>query len=90
MAESEIIWRPGRYELEESPMARFIQAVNKKHNLKLQGYPQLHVWSVDPNSRADFWMTLFEHLDIKVSTPPDRAFENVSLHSLLGYSSPSD
>lgn len=58
-------------------MARFMHAVNRKYKLKLQNYSQLHAWSVDPRDRADFWLALFEQLELKTSIPPLKAFEKV-------------
>jgi acetoacetyl-CoA synthetase len=43
-------------------MYRFMQALNAKHGLRLDGYSELHAWSVA--NIPEFWGALWDHLGI--------------------------
>ena len=73
-----IVWTPSEHDLKKSSLARFRDIVNKKYGLQLRTYHDLHAWSVDPSTAGDFWMELFDFLDMGASKPPTRAFYQVS------------
>ncbi|RMJ08334.1 hypothetical protein CDV36_012039 [Fusarium kuroshium] len=70
-----VIWSPSEYDLTRSNLARFRDLVNKKYGLFLNTYHDIHKWSVDPATAGDFWMELFDFLEMRASKPPLRAFE---------------
>jgi len=59
---AKMLWKPSVERVRESNMYRFMQAVNAKHGLNLDGYAALHAWSVD--HIPEFWGALWEHLGI--------------------------
>lgn len=73
-----IVWTPSEHDLTKSSLAQFRNVVNQKYGLSLQTYHDLHGWSIDPVTAEDFWMELFEFLDMRASRLPMRAFEKVS------------
>uniref|UniRef100_A0A0W0G8L3 Acetoacetyl-synthetase n=1 Tax=Moniliophthora roreri TaxID=221103 RepID=A0A0W0G8L3_MONRR len=64
---STIIWRPA--EPAFTAVEAFRRAVNRKHNLSLKDYRDLHHYSVNNDT---FWMDLWEHVGITYSRPPDK------------------
>ncbi|EXM13442.1 acetoacetate-CoA ligase [Fusarium oxysporum f. sp. vasinfectum 25433] len=45
-------------------VANFLRYVNKKHNLDLKSYEELHQWSVDPLTLQDFWRDAYIYLEL--------------------------
>ncbi|KAF4950238.1 hypothetical protein FGADI_8326 [Fusarium gaditjirri] len=70
-----IIWEPSEDDLTRSSLAKFRNHVNKKYHLNLTNYADIHEWSVAPSTASDFWMELFEVLDMQASKAPSRTFE---------------
>ncbi|KAH6955732.1 acetoacetyl-synthase [Ilyonectria sp. MPI-CAGE-AT-0026] len=70
-----VIWTLGRRETNSSSMARFMDVVNKKYNLSIASYRELHAWSVGVKTANNFWLTLFDFLDLRPTVPPTRALE---------------
>ncbi|WAO90860.1 Hypothetical protein NCS54_00830500 [Fusarium falciforme] len=54
---------------ESTPMWEFLQHVNKKHGLSLDGYPALYKWSID--EVALFWEEVWHFVGITASKPFD-------------------
>jgi acetoacetyl-CoA synthetase len=52
-------------------MAKFRDFSAKKYGITFND------WLVNPDTAGDFWMALFEFLDIRVTKQPSRAFEPV-------------
>ena len=48
---------------ESTQMYAFLQDVNKKHDLQLEGYGQLHQWSCQ--HPVDFWEDIYQLAEIK-------------------------
>ncbi len=61
-----------------SSMAKFRDYCNHKYGISLAGYHELHGWSVDPATASDFWMALFEFLDMGATVKPTKVFAKVS------------
>lgn len=78
-----IVWAPSVRDLQDSPLARFRDAVNKRYNLALSTYKDIHAWSVGPETRGDFWIAAFDFLDLGAIKAPSRAFINVSSELLV-------
>ncbi|EFY92366.1 acetoacetyl-CoA synthase [Metarhizium acridum CQMa 102] len=74
---SDELWRhdaPGH-----TPMWQFIQQVNKKHALSIDGYPGLYQWSVDNVSA--FWEEVWDFVGIVASIKADKALpENAPMY----------
>ncbi|KIE01590.1 acetoacetyl-CoA synthase, partial [Metarhizium majus ARSEF 297] len=74
---SDELWRhdaPG-----DTPMWQFIQQVNKKHALSIDGYPGLYQWSVD--SVSSFWEEVWDFVGIVASKKADKALpENAPMY----------
>ena len=64
------IYEPSAEFVEKSYLTDYRRYVNKKHNLTLLTYQDLHAFSV--NRPNDFWMSLWEYLPIKASAQPTR------------------
>ncbi|KAM5346086.1 hypothetical protein ACJ41O_009091 [Fusarium nematophilum] len=73
-----IVWTPSEHDLTKSSLARFRDIINGKYGLQLRTYHDLHAWSVDPSTAGEFWMELFNFLDMGASKPPARAFDRAS------------
>lgn len=83
------VWLPTSDDLNRSTVARFIKVLNQKLGLQLQGYHELHRFSVDPKTSPLFWMSLFDFLNIGETVKPSKAFEEVTyplLHLISGHS----
>ncbi len=72
------IWTPTEADLTMSSMAKFRDYCNHKYGISLAGYNELHGWSVDPATASDFWMALFEFLDMGATAKPTKVFAKVS------------
>jgi acetoacetyl-CoA synthetase len=59
-------------------MAKFRDFCNHKYRINLTGYDELHNWSVDSATASDFWMALFEFLDMGAIVKPTKVFAKVS------------
>ncbi|RSL50089.1 hypothetical protein BHE90_014256 [Fusarium euwallaceae] len=62
-----VLWRHPNPE--STPMWGFLQHVNKKHGLNLDGYPALYKWSID--EVALFWEEVWHFVGITASKPFD-------------------
>lgn len=74
-AAAEVLWR--HPDPESTPMWRFIQHVNGKYGLRLEGYPGLYKWSIE--NVAQFWEEVWHFVGIKASKP----FEEVCFYRTL-------
>lgn len=63
-----VLWRHPNPE--STPMWEFLQHVNKKHRLSLDGYPALYKWSID--EVALFWEEVWHFVGITASKPFDK------------------
>jgi acetoacetyl-CoA synthetase len=59
---SKLLWKPAEERVRKSNMYRFMQTLNAKHGLSLDGYSELHAWSVA--NIPEFWGALWDHLGI--------------------------
>lgn len=77
---SELLWRhPGPA---STPMWQFLQRVNKKHGLKLDGYPGLFKWSVD--NVSPFWEEVWDFVGVVASKKADKVRGSCDeLHPML-------
>ncbi|KAI8937416.1 hypothetical protein NX059_005141 [Plenodomus lindquistii] len=56
------VWKP--YSTEDTNVAKFMDHVNWKHNIKLQSYEELYKWSVDEKTSWDFWKDAYTWLEL--------------------------
>lgn len=59
-------------------MWQFIQQVNKKYALSIDGYPGLYQWSVD--SVSSFWEEVWDFVGIVASKKADKVGWSFSRH----------
>ncbi|CZR52475.1 related to Acetoacetyl-CoA synthetase [Phialocephala subalpina] len=78
------LWKPSHDDLTKSSLARFRNMVSEKTGRTFTTYDDLHEWSVNPETAGDFWMMLFEFLNMDASVPPAKAFEPVSIPIRVG------
>jgi hypothetical protein len=46
---------------------KFRQEINRKRNLNLKDYKDLHEYSVNPSTTLDFWQDVWNYVGIKAS-----------------------
>ncbi|KAH7308063.1 hypothetical protein B0I35DRAFT_442765 [Stachybotrys elegans] len=68
MPAAEELWR--HPDPESTPLWRFLQHVNQRHGLQLDGYPALLRWSTQ--EVASFWDDVWHFVGIKASRPFDK------------------
>ncbi|UCE09004.1 MAG: acetoacetate--CoA ligase [Candidatus Thorarchaeota archaeon] len=61
----EALWNPTKQTIENANITKFIDSVNKKHNLGISNYNELYRWSID--NIEDFWAAMWEFGDIRAS-----------------------
>ena len=54
------LWQPR--EPEKTNVAQFMRHVNKKRNLNMRSYEELHSWSIHHSTLQDFWADAYEWL----------------------------
>ncbi|KAF4493694.1 acetoacetate- ligase [Fusarium agapanthi] len=65
-AEAGPVWRPRN--VADTNVWKFIEYVNKKHNLVIRTYEDLHRWSVSPDSLPTFWQEAYSWLRLAPGT----------------------
>ncbi|HVN80428.1 MAG TPA: acetoacetate--CoA ligase [Terriglobia bacterium] len=68
------LWEPSKGRIEKSNMTRFIDYVNRKHSLNLDGYHPLYDWSID--KREEFWAAMWEFGEVISSKRWDKVLED--------------
>ena len=68
------LWEPSKERIGKSNMTRFIDYVNQKHSLNLDGYHPLYDWSID--KREEFWAAMWEFGDVISSKRWDKVLED--------------
>ncbi|HTY23416.1 MAG TPA: AMP-binding protein, partial [Desulfomonilaceae bacterium] len=68
------LWEPSKERIEKSNMTRFINYVNQKHSLNLDGYHPLYDWSI--NKREEFWAAIWEFGEVISSKRWDKVLED--------------
>jgi len=62
------LWAPSPERIRSTNLYRFMQYVNEQRGTDFQNYDDLYDWSV--TEIADFWKTLWDHLEIVASSQP--------------------
>jgi len=59
------LWVPSKERVKQANITRFIDLVNKKHDIAIASYDQLYKWSVE--NISDFWEAMWEFGDVVAS-----------------------
>ena len=73
---SEILWEPSKESISKTNIFKLQNYINKKYNLNLTDYNQLHKWSIDNIDL--FWEIMWDDLDIVFSKKYSRVIKNRS------------
>jgi acetoacetyl-CoA synthetase len=57
-----ILWSPSEERIQSSQMYKFMFYINKKYNLNLDSFSELHNWSVE--NKSDFWSSVWDFFKI--------------------------
>jgi acetoacetyl-CoA synthetase len=68
------LWEPSEERIKNANITRFIEFVNEKHSLHVQGFSDLYQWSVD--KREDFWASIWEFCGVIASKPYEKVLED--------------
>ncbi|NWG11265.1 acetoacetate--CoA ligase [Candidatus Bathyarchaeota archaeon] len=69
------LWIPSEERVKQANITRFIDNVNKKHDVAIASYNQLYRWSVE--NISDFWAAMWEFGDIIASRKYDVVVDNL-------------
>ena len=70
------LWIPSEKRVKQANITRFINVVNKKHNLKINSYSQLYKWST--KNIPDFWANTWEFVGMKSSHGYDAVIDDLN------------
>jgi acetoacetyl-CoA synthetase len=70
------LWTPSDKGIKEANITSFMSFVNKKHDLRIDTYDNLHKWSIDKIS--DFWAAVWEFVEIKASRGYDLVIDDLN------------
>lgn len=68
------LWEPSEERIKNANLTRFIEFVNGKYSLNIDGYPALYQWSVD--NREDFWAAMWDFGQVIASQPYEKVLED--------------
>ena len=71
---SKKLWQPSEERIEATNMYKFMNLVNKKFDKDFKEYAPLWEWSV--NSLEEFWSACWDFVDIKASSPWEKAIDD--------------
>ncbi len=57
-----VMWTPSDEKINSSQMSKFIKVINKKYNLVLISFSDLHNWSV--KNKSDFWSSIWDFFEV--------------------------
>ena len=64
---NDVLWQPSKARIQATRMDAFRREVNRRFNLTLGDYDELHRWSID--QRAAFWQTLADTFAVRWHQP---------------------
>ena len=59
---NEVVWSPSDKRVKSSQMHKFMQNINKKYNINLSSFSELHTWSIE--NKTQFWELIWDFFDI--------------------------
>ena len=68
------LWEPSEERINNANITRFMEFVNGKFSLNIDGYPALYQWSID--RREDFWAAMWDFGNIIASQPYENVLED--------------
>lgn len=77
---TKLLCQPSEAQKKNANMSRFMEFVNRKHELQLTSYAEIHQWSTD--RIPEFWASVWEFVEIICS----KGYETVvdDLHKFPG------
>ncbi len=57
-----VLWSPSDERIKSSQMYNFIKIINKKNNINIQSFTDLHIWSIE--NKANFWSLIWDFFDV--------------------------
>ncbi len=57
-----VLWSPSDERIKSSQMYNFIKIINKKNNINIQSFTDLHTWSIE--NKANFWSLIWDFFDV--------------------------
>ncbi|HVN16249.1 MAG TPA: acetoacetate--CoA ligase, partial [Anaerolineales bacterium] len=70
------LWIPSVERKRQANITRFVEGINRTHNLHIESYSELYDWSI--HEIADFWATMWEFADIKYSRAYGAVIEDIN------------
>jgi acetoacetyl-CoA synthetase len=71
-----LLWEPSEERIKSANMTKFIEFVNKRHDLNINEYFELYDWSVDKLS--EFWASVWDFCEIKSSKGYEKVVEDLN------------
>jgi acetoacetyl-CoA synthetase len=71
-----LLWTPSKERIKQANITRFIDFINKKHDLKIESYFQLYKWSIE--KIPDFWAAMWEFGGIISSRKYDKVIDDLT------------
>jgi acetoacetyl-CoA synthetase len=71
-----LLWEPSEERIKNSNMYRFMTQVSEKYGRQLNGYADLHQWSVD--HIPEFWQEIWGFVDVRYSVPYTEVIDDVT------------
>ena len=57
-----VLWSPSDERIHTSQMYKFIKVINKKYNINIQNFTNLHTWSIE--NKANFWSAVWDFFGV--------------------------
>ncbi len=57
-----VLWSPSDERIKSSQMYNFIKIINKKNNINIQSFADLHTWSIE--NKSNFWSLVWDFFDV--------------------------
>ena len=70
------LWVPSEERRKQANVTKFINTVNKKHDLRISSYNELYEWSIE--NTPDFWAAMWEFGKIKASKKYSAVIDDLS------------
>ncbi|MBI5486224.1 MAG: acetoacetate--CoA ligase [Deltaproteobacteria bacterium] len=74
---SKLLWKPSAERVERANLTRFIEFVNRRHALCLDGYDELYRWSVA--EIPAFWQAVWDFSGVRASARHEAVLENPTM-----------
>jgi len=59
---NEVVWSPSDKRVKSSQMHKFMQNINKRYNINLSSFSELHTWSIE--NKTQFWDSIWDFFHI--------------------------